>query len=65
MAADDRWKKLAHIIEAQDVGVDLETVTDDPEWAAQALQKNGQRAREFVTVFDALLAMGSQPDAAE
>lgn len=56
MAAGERWKSIAHIIEAQDVGVDLKAVTDDPEWASQALQKHGHRAREFVAVFDALRA---------
>lgn len=56
MAADERWKRIALIIEAQDAGVDIETVADNPEWAAQARDRNGHRAREFVAIFDALNA---------
>lgn len=54
--SDDRWKDVALLLEASDVGVDLEAVTDDPEWSAQAIEKHGARSRDAVAVFDFLIA---------
>lgn len=56
MSPADRWKHVAHILEARDVAVDLDVVTSDPDWAAQAEAKHRSRAADFVEVFDFLLA---------